>query len=77
MKVYVVLIDKDFTEGSGAMKLHKIFKTKELAQEYVKDQPGIMGSAQPLNPYYRNDENERWNGYDIKTFELLESYNKK
>jgi hypothetical protein len=70
--VYVVLKNRDFTEGRGPMCLHKVFKNIFDAEEYISQQKGIYGSEQ--NRYINvgtNINNKVYasvyhNGYDIE-----------
>jgi len=75
MKVYVVLKNADFTEGRGPMLLDKVFVTMELARKYVMSKDGICGSKQDYNPRVSSKSDEYYNGYQIKTVEVLEYYN--
>lgn len=71
MKIYVVMMNADFTEGRGPMLFHMAFLHGEHAVEYVASQKGIFDSPQKVemgkHGYYAYA-----NGYVIKEVELIE-----
>lgn len=65
MKMYLVLMNSDFTEGRGVMVPHQIFDSREAAHQYIMMQPGIFGSKQ------RKHDDDRYNGYAIEEMLVL------
>lgn len=65
--VYVVLKNSDFSEGRGPMVFHKIFKTSQLAHDYIMQQEGIHGSKQGICKILGENY---YNGYEIRGAEV-------
>jgi hypothetical protein len=64
--VYIVLKNADFTEGRGPMFFHKVFKTRQIAHDYIMQQEGIYGTPQRQSTGLENN----YNGYQIISAEL-------
>jgi hypothetical protein len=70
-KVFVVLKNSDFIDGTGPMVLHLVFSDKADAVEYIENQCGIYGNVQH---YIITSGNEEcWNGYSIQEMTVMKS----
>lgn len=71
--VYVVLKNADFTEGRGPMLYHKIFKTQNLAHEYIMGKSGIYGTQQATASGLSKNDSEIWyNGYILRKEPIID-----
>lgn len=46
MKIYIVKRNSDSTEGRGPMVVDSVWLSREKANDYIDDQPGVMGVRQ-------------------------------
>lgn len=74
---FLVMKNADFTEGRGPMDPHKAFRSYDDAYNYIMSQAGVYGSPQRqsirygLNVYNQFYGSVDFNGYSIKTLEVL------
>jgi hypothetical protein len=67
MKVYGVYRQEDMTEGRGRMILHKVYRTKERAEEFANNQTGIMG-RKPRTKW----TDEAFGDWQVKEIEVID-----
>lgn len=67
MKVFAVYRNADMTEGRGPMILHKVYRTKERAEEFANSQTGIMG-RKPITKW----TDEAFGDWQVRELEVFE-----
>lgn len=74
---FVVTKNSDFTEGRGVQQFDRVYTNWAAANDYVMDQPGIMGTVQKqptIHEYVGGETAWRYDGYVIQQVNMLKSY---
>lgn len=69
-QVYVVMRNSEMTEGRGPMVFHSLWSTKEVADHFIDEQPGVMGRKQKWSQQKYGD----WTVTPMPVYEFLEEY---
>lgn len=65
MKVYATYRNRDTVEGRGGMVIDKVFLHRKHAEDYIDEQPGIMGRKAKWSQ-------EKYGDWTVETLEVLE-----
>lgn len=64
MKVFAVFCNADMTGGRGPMRLHSLFQCKKHADEFIDQQPGVMGLRKKWSE-------QKYGDWEVKPMEVI------